>query len=208
MTASLLDLPWDPLSPDDVTSLFEPYLGPWCIAGGWALDLFVGEQSREHADIDILIARSDLGHVHATLPGWSLYGASGTLTPWDEGEELPEHIHDIWCRRGEGPWEFQMMVIEMTADGWVFRRDSRIRGPLDSMVVVTDGGLPILAPEIQLLYKSKRPNRPKDERDFATVLPHLGEQRRAWLAGALDRVHPGHPWREALDTGDIGDIEA
>lgn len=200
MTGSLLELPWEPLPPEHAATLFAAFPGPWCIAGGWALDLFVGKQSRDHGDTDILIARTDLGHLHATLPGWSLYGASGILTPWDEGTELQEHIHDIWCRRGEGPWEFQMMVIETTDDEWIFRRDGRVRGPLDTMILTTDQGLPILAPEIQLLFKSKRPNRPKDERDFATMLPHLDRERRAWLDSALAIVDTENPWRMSLRT--------
>lgn len=40
--------------------------------------------------------------------------------------------------------------------------------------------------------------REKDEADLRSVLPVLDDDRRAWLAGALDRVHPDHPWREHL----------
>jgi hypothetical protein len=28
---------------------------PWCVAAGWALDLFRGMQTREHGDIEIAI---------------------------------------------------------------------------------------------------------------------------------------------------------
>lgn len=34
--------------------------------------------------------------------------------------------------------------------------------------------------------------------DLRSVLLVLDDDRRAWLAGALDRVHPDHPWREHL----------
>jgi hypothetical protein len=207
VTSELLELPWDPLSPEDVVRLFAAFPGRWCIAGGWAVDLFIGKQSRAHSDVDVLIARKDLDRVHAALPGWSLYGASGTLTPWEAGTELQQHIHDIWCRRGDGPWEFQLMVIEMTADEWIFRRDSRVRGSLRDMIQVTEAGIPFLAPEIQLLYKSKRPGRPKDKQDFATVLPSLSLSQREWLDSALAIVDPANPWRTALDTGSIADIE-
>jgi hypothetical protein len=58
-------------------------------------------------------------------------------------------------------------------------------------------GVPYLAPEIVLLFKAKHP-RAKDQSDFAGVLPVLGPIRRAWLAAALRRTHPGHRWITAL----------
>jgi len=32
---------------------------PWYIAGGWAVDLYLGYVSREHGDIEILVYRED-----------------------------------------------------------------------------------------------------------------------------------------------------
>jgi hypothetical protein len=61
----------------------------------------------------------------------------------------------------------------------------------------TAEGIPFVAPEIVLLFKAKAA-RPKDESDAAVVLPTLDAAQRAWLAAALDRVHPGHPWRAGL----------
>jgi hypothetical protein len=42
-------------------------LVPWS-AGGWALDLFVGAQSRPHDDLDVRILRRDVLEVLSTLP--------------------------------------------------------------------------------------------------------------------------------------------
>ena len=44
---------------------------PWCVAGGWALDLFIGEQSRPHSDIDIALFREDQAALRVALDGWS-----------------------------------------------------------------------------------------------------------------------------------------
>ncbi|WP_410627783.1 hypothetical protein [Amycolatopsis sp. cmx-8-4] len=52
-------------------------------------------------------------------------------------------------------------------------------------------GIPYLVPEVQLFYKSARP-RPKDEQDFAAVLPVLDRAQRRWLADALGTAHPWH----------------
>lgn len=53
------DYNWKPLSVSEVKSLFKPFHLQWWIAGGWAIDLFLGEQTRPHDDIDILIRRDD-----------------------------------------------------------------------------------------------------------------------------------------------------
>lgn len=184
---------WDPLSPSEAGALFQDFPGAWCIAGGWAIDLFAIGQPRPHLDVDIQIDRADLPIMHASLPGWPLYAAHGDLTLWEEATPFLEEAHDIWCRRPGNQWEFQLMVVELDDREWVFRRDARIRGPRDAMIVSIDG-LPILAPEIQLLYKSKLPNRPKDERDFRHALPHLTTERRQWLISCLTLLYGDHPW--------------
>ena len=184
---------WNPLSPTGAGALFQDFPGTWCIAGGWAIDLFAGGQSRPHADIDIQIDSNVLPMLHQHLVGWLLYAAHGDLTPWPAGEPFPEEVHDIWCRRPGNKWEFQLMVVELNDREWVFRRDARIRGPRDAMIEWV-AGLPILAPEIQMLYKSKLPNRPKDERDFRHVLPHLTTEKRQWLTSCLILLYGDHPW--------------
>lgn len=40
--------------------------------------------------------------------------------------------------------------------------------------------------------------RPNDEADLEATLPLLDADARAWLAGFLDRIHPGHAWRSQL----------
>ena len=55
-------------------------------------------------------------------------------------------------------------------------------------------GLPVVAPDIQVLYKSKPPQREKDEQDFRNILPHLDMTSRTWLAMSIARQYPDHPW--------------
>jgi hypothetical protein len=57
--------------------------------------------------------------------------------------------------------------------------------------------IPIIAPEIQLLFKAKN-TRPKDQADFERTLPHLNQPQIHWLARALEEHHPGHAWIDAL----------
>jgi hypothetical protein len=90
------------------------------------------------------------------------------------------------------------MVSEFTDTEWIFRRDGRIRGPLTEMITTTAKGLPIIAPEIQLLYKSSPTRRLRDEQDFAQTLPHLSAYRRAWLASNLVLPYGDHAWLSML----------
>lgn len=187
---------WDPLSPAEVTDLFRDSGFAWWIAGGWAIDLFVGRTTRSHADVDVQILRRDQLAVQARLATWDLHAADppGTLRPWKPGEILLAHVHDIWCRPSPAsPWALQLMVADADADRWIFRRDPRVSRPLAALSRQTPAGFPYLAPEIQLLFKA-RAQRPKDESDFAVVLPHVEDHGRAWLAAALRTCYPEHPW--------------
>ena len=62
-----------------------------------------------------------------------------------------------------------------------------IRRPVATIGKVSDDGIPYLAPEIQLFCKA-RGRRPKDETDFAAVLPLLDSAQRQWLSDALTRT--------------------
>jgi len=192
---------WKPATPTEVAEIFSGCQAQWWIAGGYAIELAIGRPIRDHVDIDVLMLRRDQLAVQQALPGWQWQAADppGSLRPWQPGERLPVGVHDIWCRPGPGkPWRIQVMLDESSGRDWVSRRDERIRRPITSIGLVTVGGIPYLAPEIQLFYKAK--NRcSKDETDFAAALPVLTKPQRQWLSDALGLVYgPGHPWRARL----------
>jgi len=54
----LTNLPWLPLTFDETRAVFAPLAVPWWIAGGWAIDVYLGRQTREHADIDVSVLRA------------------------------------------------------------------------------------------------------------------------------------------------------
>jgi hypothetical protein len=76
---------------------------------------------------------------------------------------------------------------------WHYRRQPEITRPLSTLIRVTDDGIPYLAPEVQLLYKSRTP-REKDDADFERVLPRLDTEQRAWMRDALARTTDPHGW--------------
>lgn len=188
--------PWKPLPPHQLATWLRTFPGRWWIAGGWALDLYLGHPTRLHDDTDVLILRRDVQHIHHAFPDWIIMAADppGTLRPWHEDQLLPDHVHDIWCRRAESEtWEFQFMVIDSRDDRWFFRRDHRISGFLTDLGDRRDG-IPILAPEVQLLYKTtSQQKREKDSADVHRVLPYLTDKRRTWLRDGIVLLDPDNP---------------
>ena len=128
---------WDPWQPEDVARFFSTAGVPWWIAGGWAIDLFLGEQTRAHEDIDVQILRRDQLNVRALFQEWDIQGAlSGgpdiwPFWEWEPGQLLPPSIHDVWCRPSKtDPWVLQLMIGDTDDGQWLFRRDARLRRPL------------------------------------------------------------------------------
>ena len=79
------------------------------------------------------------------------------------------------------------------------RRDPSVRRPVAEVSARSASGLPVVVPEIQLLYKAKH-HLEKDEHDFRAALPRLSPEQREWLRRALEIVHPGDPWLDHLDA--------
>lgn len=188
---------WRRVEPREAAALMRGYARPWWIGGGWALDLFLGRETREHGDIDVVVFRADQQQARRHFAGWELQVAhEGTLTPW-RGERLELPVHTVWARPAAAAlWEVELFLMESDGSRWQFRRDPSVTLELGRVGLERDG-VPYLAPEIALLYKSKQP-RAHDEADFEAVLPQLPPERRTWLATALASQDRRHPWLRRL----------
>ena len=164
----------------------------WWVAGGWAIDLWLGRVTREHSDLEISVWREDQLALREFWHGWDwLTPRDREWVKWDGTFlELPEH--QLMARREGREVEF---FLNERADGeWVSRRDARIRVPEQKLVTVSERwDVPVIVPEVQLLYKAKYV-RDKDRRDYACAIQRLGEGEKRWLKEALAMVHPGHEW--------------
>jgi hypothetical protein len=178
-------------------SLMNGFNGPWGIAGGWALDLFIGYESRPHADLDIAVLRADQRQLRSRLSGRVEKVVARKRTAWPASEVLEPPVHEI-CATWPDGYELEFLLNEQdrATNEWVFRRDPRVRRSLAD-VFLNRGEVPYLAPEIVLLYKAKAPSS-KDEADFQTALPQLSEEQRGWLDEALGFTIPGHRWASSL----------
>jgi hypothetical protein len=74
-----------------------------------------------------------------------------------------------------------------------------VERPLDTTVRRSSQGIPYLAPEIQLLYKSHR-MRELDQMDFEHIKPKLDQGGRFWLRDCLQMIEPAHPWLSVLGS--------
>ena len=94
-----VDDPWSGLVPADLGQLIPGELGSWWVAGGWAIDLWLPESIREHADMDIGCYRDEVASLRRLLPAWEFFSAvGGELTLLADGEEIPGDVHTLWCR--------------------------------------------------------------------------------------------------------------
>ena len=168
----------------------------WFICGGWAIDLFLNRITRNHKDIDIAIARNDQLKVQEYLKqrGWILEKAiNGKLSPWTDREWLTLPVHTIWCKKDKYDPDFvEVLLNEIDEDQFRFRRDQSITVAREQMFFKTSSGLPVLAPEIVLLYKSNCPEEHED--DFQNTVKSLAEEKRIWLRMALSKLFAQHPW--------------
>ena len=185
-----------PWHPSEAARRLAGVQAPWHVAAGWAIDLFLGGGHREHEDLEIAVPEDRFGEVADALPEleFCVPVGEGRLRPLDDARKLLEGHHQTWAREPDtGRWRLDVFR-EPSADGlWVCRRDERLRLPYEEVILRTDDGIPYARPELTLLFKAKH-TRPRDEEDFAAVVPLLEPARRRWLAEWLERIHPGHAW--------------
>lgn len=200
MTADELGV-WEPLDPASALALLESLDVPWWVAGGWAIDLFHGAPTRAHGDFDIEVLRRDQLAVRRHLRSWDIHTArAGELRPLSLDAELPADVNSVWCRSEPGgPWQLQIMLAPTLGDLWLYRRDPRVTRPIAELGYQTSAGVPVLWPEIQLLYKATGPELAKNLHDLRLVANQLTAGQRAWLVTALELAHPGHPWLALLE---------
>jgi hypothetical protein len=174
------------------------FRGRWGIAGGWAIDLFVGRQMRPHADVDVAILRDDQARLRERLSDTRVDKVvDGQLVPWESGERLTLPIHEVHVTWPDGfHLEFLLNEWDSASEEWMFRRAPRIRRSVDR-VFSMGRGLPRLAPEVVLLYKSKG-SGPKDDADFAAAVEFMAPEQRLWLRDALVVTQAEHSWLAAL----------
>lgn len=194
-----LDARWSSCwSPGQVAQHLAGITTPWCVAAGWALDLFLGTQTRPHGDIEIAVPAAAFPEVRGRFPGYA-FDAVGSGRIWaDAAPDVLAATHQTWLRdRTTGNYLLDVFREPHDGETWICRRDETIRLPYSQIIHHTPGGIPYLAPELVLLFKAKRALA-KDQADFDAAIPRMTAAQRQALAELLSRVHPGHRWLASL----------
>ncbi|MCC7365651.1 MAG: hypothetical protein IT303_14895 [Dehalococcoidia bacterium] len=206
-------------------AFMSAYPAPWAICGGWAIDAWLGRQSRDHLDVDITIFAGDQLALFAHLRDWHMVPHDAVTPesrePWDGRElVLPAHIHArppgeenrallaSWVTpphtNARDGLDFDIVLNTREGATWLLREGPRVALPWPEAVCELAPGIPVATPEVLLFYKATAYHglpdypRPHDRADFDALLPHIPPDRRAWLHTAIATATPAHPWLPAL----------
>jgi hypothetical protein len=201
---------WESWHPAQLATLLREVTAPWYVAAGWALDLFRGQQTREHEDLEMGLPDTPeaFGQVRQALHSFDIEVAGGPPpgSLWPVDSSAFALMHQTWVSEVRQPgadiplqriYRVDIFREPQRNGRWVCRRDETITLPYDQIIRRDESGIPYLATQIVLLFKAKAA-RPKDQADLARTLPLLAPEDRAWLATTLSRVHPGHEWLTQL----------
>ena len=188
---------WDAWDPKTVTERLRGVSAPWRVVGGWALDLWRGEQTRDHGDLEIAVPEGGFDEVRERLSDLEFFVpcGDGRLVALDGAGDRYHDSHQTWGRdRAAGAYRVDVMRDPHDGDTWICRRERRIRRAYDEIIGHTDDGIPYEIPELTLLFKAKH-KREKDEADFSASAPLLDTSARRWLRETLSELYgPEQPW--------------
>src|SRR6185437_16694799 len=70
---------WESWHPAQLATLLRGVTAPWYVAAGWAIDLFRGQQTREHEDLEMGLPNTPeaFGQVRLALRGYEFEVAGG-----------------------------------------------------------------------------------------------------------------------------------
>lgn len=197
----------------------------YAFCGGWAIDLFLGKETRKHGDIDILAYWTERDTIIQYMQslGFQVYemlggGKAHHVTDIQDqlkckrnifcftqdcelvclSEANKQGIHSVDFKHiGQKKLNFIEFLFNDKDDANLFyARNHDVRLALSDAFLVRDG-LPYLAPEMCLLYKSTDIDREGYQSDFDNAILHMDQRQKHWLEDALEMLYPeGHKWRK------------
>lgn len=195
----------------------------YAICGGQAVDLFLGYESRRHADLDVLAYWTERNQVIQFMQarGFQVFEMLG-----DGRAHLISDIaqqrcvkRNIFCvlddcelvktsaTEEHGVFRIDFLPTGQTKlnfvefifndkDGrsFLYARNHDIQRSLDKAILNRDS-IPYLAPELCLLYKSTDTEREGYQHDYDACIAKMDDEQRAWLRRVLELLYPqGHKW--------------
>ncbi|RPK04770.1 nucleotidyltransferase domain-containing protein [Priestia endophytica] len=185
---------------DFVINVMKDFKYPWFFAGGWSIDLGIGNITRDHEDIDICIFREHALEVLSYFSEWTIYVAipgEGRLELCQTLKDLDPPRYGLHLHRDQD--FIEILLTDRSGEDVLFRKNHRISMNYKQFVQEDSLGRKYVAPEWQLLFKAKE-GRLKDEEDFKACLPFMRNEQRLWLSSALQKQYPSCSWIKQLTT--------
>lgn len=197
----------------------------YAICGGHAIDLFLGKKTRPHKDLDVMVYWEDRDKIirHMLNRCWNVYEPCGTayLHKINDVENQKRIKSNIWCVKQTNmqykfvEHETDMYAVEFDNTEqieldyieflfnlrqnryFLYARNNDVKMSLDNAIHIVNG-IPYLAPEIVLLYKSTMANNSDYQLDFYNASQEMNAEQSAWLKNSLTTMFPdGHKWLES-----------
>lgn len=196
----------------------------YAFCGGWAIDLFIGAETRKHSDIDILAYWSErdiIIHYMQSL-GFQVYemlgdGKAHYITDVRNQIKIKRNIFcctqdcEMLClwetnetdvyfidfkHTGQTKLNFiEFLFNDKEKNDLLYARNHAVKLALSDAILYS-GNLPYLSPEMCLLYKSTEIEREGYQSDYDNAMANMNQQQKHWLDNALTTLYPeGHKWR-------------
>jgi lincosamide nucleotidyltransferase A/C/D/E len=140
-----------------------------CVGGGWAVDALVGEQTREHGDLDVWVEATETASLFAVLVALGI----DRIHPWPDDRPWNFVVHDGGARRVdlhfyEPAGDGRLRYGSLTAPFEFTEQDVAGRGEI--------AGLPVRceAPEFALANRTGYEQRDCDRHDVALLCERFG----------------------------------
>lgn len=195
----------------------------YAFCGGCAVDLFLGYESRKHSDIDILAfwAERDLIILYMQSIGFITYEmlGGGKAHHITDIQQQRKEKRNIFCFKkdcellnlsgtdekdiyeisfkqvGQTKLNFiEFLFNDKEEDVFLYARNHDVKRNLRD-AILHHQGIPYLAPEICLLYKSTDIEREGYQQDYEKAISVMDKDQTNWFDNAMQVLYPnGHRW--------------
>ena len=120
---------WESWHPRDFAARMEGADFLWFVAGGWAIDLFLGTRTRDHEDLEIAVASSFFETLPPRFPEFDFWIPQGERKlARISSETLAGESYQTWAyERAARVWRFDVFREPHDGHTWICRRDTSIR---------------------------------------------------------------------------------
>ena len=195
----------------------------YAFCGGFGIELFLNRSIRKHSDIDVSAYWQDRDNIILFMQslGWNVYEMCGggiahhisdvnnqirakrNIFCFKDGCNLiklsPQGEADMFYLDFDHSGQIKLDFIEFlfnnrSNEAFLYARNENITQPI-SIAILIQNGIPYLAPELILLYKSTDTEREGYQLDYDSAMAQMSAEQKEWLYTTLSVMNPsGHKW--------------